>query len=121
MILFSGTRNSVGLSDGSSSAGQSRFPLAASDDGEILATPNLRVYSFSDLNIATRGFNRNMILGEGGFGTLYKGWLDERTLSPSRSRSGMIVAIKKLNPENVLGVREWQVILTSFQFNYQYV
>ena len=121
MILFSGTRNSVGLSDGSSSAGQSRFPLAASDDGEILATPNLRVYSFSDLKCATKGFRPDMILGVGGFGTVYKGWLDERTLSPSRSRSGMIVAIKKLNPESVQGSREWQVILTSFQFNFKYV
>ena len=121
MILFSGTRNSVGLSDGSSSAGQSRFPLAASDDGEILATPNLRVYSFSDLKSATKGFKPDMILGVGGFGTVYKGWVNETTLSPSRFGSGMVVAIKRLNRESVQGFKEWQVIFTALRFSSKYV
>ncbi|GFZ09452.1 protein kinase superfamily protein [Actinidia rufa] len=97
-----------GLSTRSSSTGQSRFSLAASDDGEILATPNLKVYSFSDLKSATKGFNEETILGVGGFGTVYKGWVNEKTLSPSRFGSGMIVAIKKLNPGSMQGFKEWQ-------------
>ena len=88
--LFSGTPNGGGIG----------LSARSSRHGEILATPNLEVYSFSDLNIATRGFNRNMILGEGGFGIVYKG----------RFESGMNVAIKKLNPRSKQGLREWQVI-----------
>ncbi|PSS29960.1 Serine/threonine-protein kinase [Actinidia chinensis var. chinensis] len=97
----SGTQNGVGLSDSSSSAGESGY-------GEILATPNLRVYSFSDLKSATKGFKPEVILGVGGFGTVYKGWVDETTLSPSRFGSGMVVAIKRLNRESVQGFKEWQ-------------
>ncbi|GFY87830.1 protein kinase superfamily protein [Actinidia rufa] len=95
------TQNGVGLSDSSSSAGESGC-------GEILATPNLRVYSFSDLKSATKGFKPEVILGVGGFGTVYKGWVDETTLSPSRFGSGMVVAIKRLNRESVQGFKEWQ-------------
>jgi len=51
-----------------------------------------------------------MVLGEGGFGRVYKGWVDERTLNPAKSNAGVIVAVKKLNPENVQGLQEWQVI-----------
>ncbi|GFY87832.1 hypothetical protein Acr_05g0014710 [Actinidia rufa] len=75
-------------------------PSTPGTPGEILAAPNLKVYSFLDLNNATSGFNRNMILGAGGFGTVYKGQFG----------SGMNVAIKKLNPQSEQGLREWQVI-----------
>ncbi|KAL0396107.1 UNVERIFIED_CONTAM: putative serine/threonine-protein kinase PIX13 [Sesamum calycinum] len=64
-----------GLSATSSSAGLSRFSAALSDDaylaGEILPTPNLKIYSFSDLRNATRSFKSDMVLGVGGFGTVY--------------------------------------------------
>ncbi|KAK4430363.1 putative serine/threonine-protein kinase PIX13 [Sesamum alatum] len=101
-----------GLSATSSSAGLSRFSAALSDDacltGEILPTPNLKIYSFSDLKNATRNFKSDMVLGVGGFGTVYKGWVDEKTLMPSKIGTGMMVAIKKLNPESMQGFEEWQ-------------
>lgn len=49
------------------------------------------------------------MLGVGGFGTVFKGWVDEKTLAPVRFGTGMIVAIKKLNHESVQGFQEWQV------------
>ncbi|XP_071713761.1 probable serine/threonine-protein kinase PIX13 [Rutidosis leptorrhynchoides] len=49
-----------------------------------------------------------MVLGIGGFGTVYKGWVEEKTLSPSKNGTGAIVAIKKLNHESVQGFQEWQ-------------
>nr|GMC62549.1 probable serine/threonine-protein kinase PIX13 [Ipomoea batatas] len=49
-----------------------------------------------------------MVLGTGGFGTVFKGWVDENTLAPSKPGSGMIVAIKKLNPGSLQGFEEWQ-------------
>ncbi|KAL1569787.1 non-specific serine/threonine protein kinase [Salvia divinorum] len=86
---------------------------AVSDDGgavngEILPTPNVKVYSFDDLKTATRSFKGDMKLGVGGFGTVYKGWVDQHTLLPSRHGTGMMVAIKKLNQESTQGFDEWQ-------------
>ncbi|XP_052189548.1 probable serine/threonine-protein kinase PIX13 isoform X1 [Diospyros lotus] len=97
----------------SSSAGQSQFSAAAASDdacltGEILPAPNLKVYSVADLKTATRNFKSDMVLGIGGFGTVYKGWVDEKTLAPSKLGAGMLVAIKKLNPESLQGFEEWQ-------------
>ncbi|XP_074326811.1 putative serine/threonine-protein kinase PIX13 isoform X2 [Apium graveolens] len=48
------------------------------------------------------------VLGVGGFGTVYKGWVDEKTLEPCKIGTGMVVAIKKLNHESVQGFQEWQ-------------
>ncbi|XP_062143893.1 probable serine/threonine-protein kinase PIX13 [Alnus glutinosa] len=99
----------------SSSTGKSQFSEGAGvsvdevyPDGEILETPNLKEFSFADLKTATRNFKTDSLLGEGGFGKVFKGWMDEKTLTPSKVGTGMVVAIKKLNPESVQGFQEWQ-------------
>ncbi|XP_019172240.1 PREDICTED: probable serine/threonine-protein kinase Cx32, chloroplastic isoform X4 [Ipomoea nil] len=94
-------------------AGYIRLSAAESEDtdngsGEILPKPNLKVYSLADLKVATGNFKPDMVLGIGGFGTVFKGWVDEKTLSPSKLGTGMIVAIKKLNPQSTQGFEEWQ-------------
>lgn len=102
----------VGFST-SSSTGRSRFSVAGSEDsclnGEILPAPNLKTYSFNDLKTATRNFKSDTVLGVGGFGTVFKGWVDEKTLTPTKVGTGMVVAIKKLNSESMQGLEEWQV------------
>ena len=95
MVLLLGTlsnTNGGGSSVTTSSAGQksqSQFSAAASCGtstgtptpmGEILATPNLKVYSFTDMKSATKTSKSDTVLGVGGFGTVYKGWVDENTL-----------------------------------------
>lgn len=104
--------NGLGYSATSGSIGRSNFSAAASDDtclnGEILPIPNLKIYSFSDLKLATKSFKPDSVLGIGGFGTVYKGWVDEKTLAPTKAGTGMIVAIKKLNSESTQGFEEWQ-------------
>ncbi|KAL1823515.1 hypothetical protein ACET3Z_010293 [Daucus carota] len=94
--------NGGGSSVTSSSAGQqsqSQLSTAAScgtgtsSMGEILATLNLKVYSFSDLKNATKSFKSDTVLGVGGFGTVYKGWVDENTLEPCKAGSGIMVAV----------------------------
>ncbi|KAL6993363.1 putative serine/threonine-protein kinase pix13 [Sarracenia purpurea var. burkii] len=111
---FSATSSSAGggFSASSSSAGLNRSWAGASDDarlnGEILVTPNLKVYSFDDLKSATKNFKSDSVLGIGGFGTVYKGWVDEKTLAPSKPGTGMVVAVKKLHPESMQGFQEWQ-------------
>lgn len=78
-------------------------------EGRILEAPNLRIFTFAELRAATRNFRPDTVLGEGGFGRVYKGWVDERTMNPTRSGIGMVVAVKKLNQESVQGLQEWQV------------
>ena len=77
--------------------------------GQILPTPNLRIFSFLELKVATRNFRADTVLGEGGFGKVYKGWLDEKVIS--KNGSGSVIAVKKLNSESMQGFEEWQVII----------
>ncbi|KAF6159798.1 hypothetical protein GIB67_030056 [Kingdonia uniflora] len=96
---FSGS--SVGgdsLLSGTSGIRDFSFP-----NGQILPTPNLRIYSFSELKSATKNFKNDTVLGEGGFGKVYKGVIDDKN-----NGGGQVVAVKKLNPESMQGVEEWQ-------------
>ncbi|PWZ22706.1 putative serine/threonine-protein kinase PIX13 [Zea mays] len=76
--------------------------------GQILESPNLKIYTFAELKSATRNFRPETVLGEGGFGKVYKGWVDEKTMNPSKASTGVMVAVKKLNPESVQGMEQWQ-------------
>uniref|UniRef100_A0A7N2M1N4 non-specific serine/threonine protein kinase n=1 Tax=Quercus lobata TaxID=97700 RepID=A0A7N2M1N4_QUELO len=91
------------------SAGASKISMDDSyPDGKILEAPNLKGFSFTDLKTATKNFKPDSVLGEGGFGKVFKGWVDEKTLAPSNSCTGMAVAIKKWNPESMQGFQEWK-------------
>ena len=78
-------------------------------EGEILSSSNLKAFTFNDLKTATKNFRPDSLLGEGGFGHVYKGWIDEHTLAPSKPGSGLVVAVKKLKPEGFQGHKEWLV------------
>lgn len=58
-----------------------------------------------------------MLLGEGGFGRVYKGWIHEHNLSAVNPRSGLAIAVKKLNLEGFQGHKEWLVGLSSPDFS----
>ncbi|GKA06133.1 probable serine/threonine-protein kinase PBL3 isoform X1, partial [Tanacetum coccineum] len=45
---------------------------------------NLKGFTLHDLKAATRNFKPDGMIGEGGFGQVYKGWIDETTLAPAR-------------------------------------
>src|SRR5207237_9894506 len=68
---------------------RSEVPLPRTE-GEILASPNLKAFSLGDLRAATRNFRSESLLGEGGFGYVFKGWIDEQTLAPSKPGCGMV-------------------------------
>ncbi|KAF7833645.1 putative serine/threonine-protein kinase PBL2 [Senna tora] len=68
---------------------------------------NLKSFSFNELREATKNFRQEYLIGEGGFGFVYKGWIDENSFSPTKPGSGIIVAIKKLKPESFQGHKEW--------------
>ncbi|KAL9173631.1 hypothetical protein ABFS82_02G000900 [Erythranthe guttata] len=79
---------------------------AIGGSNELIVTPNLRIFSFSELKAATKNFRSDSILGEGGFGKVYKGWLDEKF--SGNNGSGSVVAVKKLNSESMQGFEEWK-------------
>ncbi|OIV89852.1 hypothetical protein TanjilG_27458 [Lupinus angustifolius] len=74
---------------------------------EILSSPNLKPFTFNELKNSTSNFRPDTLLGEGGFGYVYKGWIDEQTFTASKPGSGMVVAVKKLKPEGYQGHKEW--------------
>ncbi|KAL8232726.1 hypothetical protein R6Q57_002504 [Mikania cordata] len=96
--------NNNGNSSGSKS---SSVPPTPRSEGEILQSSNLRSFSYSDLRMATRNFRPDSVLGEGGFGSVFKGWMDEQTYIASKPGTGVVVAVKRLNLESFQGHREW--------------
>ncbi|KAF8377441.1 hypothetical protein HHK36_030818 [Tetracentron sinense] len=110
---------SSGSSNSSSSGGTatSWFSAASGDEvfpyGHILPTPNLKIFSFTELSNATRNFSSDMVIGEGGFGKVFKGWLDEKTYAPSIMGTRMTIAVKKFNQKSLQGLEQWQAIHCS--------
>ncbi|KAL1307735.1 hypothetical protein HN51_049633 [Arachis hypogaea] len=74
---------------------------------ERTISSSLKSFSFSDLKEATKNFRRENLIGEGGFGFVYKGWIDENTFAPTKPGTGIVAAIKKLKPESFQGHQEW--------------
>ncbi|KAE8729586.1 Protein kinase APK1B [Hibiscus syriacus] len=97
-------------SRGSNISRDSRFSVSSGDgafqDGQILPTPKVRDFSFAEMKAATKNFRPDMVLGEGGFGKVFKGWLDEKAVG--KSGSGTPIAVKKLNSEGWQGFEEWK-------------
>ncbi|CAN6289882.1 unnamed protein product [Urochloa humidicola] len=92
---------------GKTSVSSSSVPPTPRTETEILESSNVRKFTFSELKGSTRNFRPDSLLGEGGFGSVFKGWMDERTLSPVKPGTGMIVAVKKLKLDSFQGHREW--------------
>lgn len=105
------TSVTISTSGGSTISRNSQFSARSGEetcpDGQILPSANLRIFSYLELKTATRNFRSDTVLGEGGFGKVYKGWLEEK--APTRTT---VIAVKKLNSESLQGFEEWQVILT---------
>ncbi|TYI20097.1 hypothetical protein ES332_A07G211800v1 [Gossypium tomentosum] len=57
-----------------------------------------RHFSLDEIKAATNNFHDDLVVGKGGFGKVYKGFMDE---------GEKIVAIKRLNPESSQGIREF--------------
>ncbi|CAH8356578.1 unnamed protein product [Eruca vesicaria subsp. sativa] len=98
---------SSGLYDLHLSSVPSSSSVADKREGEILSKANVKSFTFNELKLATRNFRSDSVVGEGGFGTVYRGLIDETTLAPTKSSSGLVVAVKSLNPDGFQGHREW--------------
>lgn len=72
--------------------------------------PDLFDFQLSELRGITQGFSSNYLLGEGGFGTVHKGYVDDNLRQGLKAQA---VAVKLLDIEGLQGHREW---LVSFFF-----
>ncbi|KAM1148804.1 hypothetical protein ACFX15_028890 [Malus domestica] len=82
-------------------------PPTPRSEGEILQSSNLKSFSFNNLKMATRNFRPDSVLGEGGFGSVFKGWIDENSFTAAKPGTGIVLAVKRLNQESYQGHREW--------------
>ncbi|CAJ1941717.1 unnamed protein product [Sphenostylis stenocarpa] len=71
--------------------------------GQILDVVDLREFTVAELKAATKNFKDDTVIGEGGFGKVYKGLI---------RGEGLTIAIKKLNSGSKQGIVEWKSELT---------
>ncbi|KAK3157500.1 hypothetical protein QOZ80_2AG0123360 [Eleusine coracana subsp. coracana] len=84
------------------------MPLPSPEDLSLsLAglTPDVMAFTVDQLRAATRDFSMSNFVGEGGFGPVYKGRVDER-IKPG-VRKPQAVAVKLLDLEGSQGHKEW--------------
>ncbi|KAJ6351661.1 hypothetical protein OIU78_007542 [Salix suchowensis] len=74
---------------------------------ELKVATRLRKFTFNDLKLATRNFRPESLLGEGGFGCVFKGWIEENGTAPVKPGTGLTVAVKTLNHDGLQGHKEW--------------
>lgn len=65
---------------------------------------NVDIFTYNEMKLATKFFRPDYILGEGGFGVVYKGVIDENVRPGYKTT---FVAIKELNRGGYQGDREW--------------
>lgn len=92
------------------------IPPSPRSQDEILKSGNLKSFSFQVLKTATRNFRPDSVLGEGGFGLVFKGWIDEQSLTAARPGTGTVIAVKRLNQDGIQGHQEWLVSVCVSHF-----
>nr|WIL59856.1 nodulation protein [Melilotus officinalis] len=80
--------------------------ISLSNVGEIFQSSNLKSFSLTELQAATRNFRVDSVLGEGDFGSVFKGWIDEHSPSAAKPGTGIAVAVKRLNQDGFKGRSE---------------
>ncbi|KAK9057605.1 hypothetical protein SSX86_022441 [Deinandra increscens subsp. villosa] len=77
---------------------------------------DLRVFKFAELKSATKGFNRSLVIGEGGFGCVYRGAIKAAAAAAAGNIADegndggdrcLDVAIKQLSRNGFQGHKEW--------------
>ncbi|KVH95138.1 Protein kinase, ATP binding site-containing protein [Cynara cardunculus var. scolymus] len=66
--------------------------------------PDLFDFKLSELRAITQNFSNNFLLGEGGFGKVHKGYVDENMRPGLKAQP---IAVKLLDIEGLQGHREW--------------
>ncbi|URD92464.1 serine threonine-protein kinase, partial [Musa troglodytarum] len=90
----------LSFSDASGSTGV----LSPEDLSISLVGSNLYVFTLAELKEATQSFSVSNFLGEGGFGPVYRGFVDEKVKPGLKSQP---VAVKLLDLDGGQGHKEW--------------
>ncbi|KAK4761941.1 hypothetical protein SAY87_029825 [Trapa incisa] len=91
------TSRNISETSTGSSAGRANFSMIP------LRSSNLREFTFSELKSATKNFSHSVMVGEGGFGCVYKGIIK----STEDSSKKLDVAVKQLGRRGLQGHKEW--------------
>ncbi|XAR67573.1 Non-specific serine/threonine protein kinase [Bertholletia excelsa] len=79
-------------------------PLSINDLSTSLIGSNLHVFCLAELKMITRDFSTGNYLGEGGFGTVHKGFTRDGMRPGLEARS---VAVKLMDLDGTQGHKEW--------------
>ncbi|XP_058078273.1 serine/threonine-protein kinase RIPK-like [Magnolia sinica] len=79
-------------------------PLSPEDLSLSLIGSNLYVFNLSELRLITQNFSSSNFIGEGGFGPVHKGFVDDKVRPGLKAQP---VAVKILDLEGSQGHREW--------------
>lgn len=100
-------------------ASNHRSPLSQSSDSSLvsestvmeelplIASSNLHAFTLAEIRQMTKNISTKSFLGEGGFGPVHKGFIDEN-LRPGKLQP-QTVAVKLLDLDGPQGHREWLV------------
>ncbi|CAJ1944063.1 unnamed protein product [Sphenostylis stenocarpa] len=103
-LLVHSNPNGYGYSD----EGKPEILPTPRSEWDILSSPHLKPFTLHDLKKATRNFQPHNLIGEGGFGYVYKGVInDSKSFGDTIAGSRTDVAVKKLKPEGFQGHKEW--------------
>ncbi|GLJ45769.1 hypothetical protein SUGI_0963210 [Cryptomeria japonica] len=101
----------LAVSQTASSSGTSVYtesiPSTPKLENDLKLSSKLKKFTFSELKSATRNFRPESVLGGGGFGYVFKGWIEENGTAPVKPGTGLTVAVKTLNPDGLQGHKEW--------------
>ncbi|KAK4758014.1 hypothetical protein SAY87_019315 [Trapa incisa] len=89
--------NSQNVSESTGSTGLNSVTILTLHQG------NLREFSFLELKLATKNFSRSLMIGEGGFGGVYRGVI--RSLEDPHRK--IDIAVKQLSRRGHQGHKEW--------------
>jgi serine/threonine protein kinase len=80
----------------------------------------MHAFTLAELRLATRNFSRSNFVGEGGFGPVYKGFLDDSIVSGIEPQH---VAVKYLEVEGPDGHRQWlaEVLYLGMQLSHPHL
>ncbi|KAK1298376.1 hypothetical protein QJS10_CPB14g01543 [Acorus calamus] len=86
-------------------------PPITSNEEQILESSHLRIFSYEELKIATKQFCTKTMLGDGGFGSVYRGRIWD-----TNNRKSVEVAVKRIKShdnENFSALRAAQWIVSA--------
>lgn len=91
-------------------------PMSVMDDlSNSFTSQKLRMFTLSELREITHNFSRSNMLGEGGFGPVYKGFIDDKVKPGLEAQP---VAVKALDLYGHQGHREWLVTYLSLSLSF---